>query len=157
MMNIANINYKKTLKFEERTTLITTAVTLAKQLFNNGVYGATQYAIANTIIGACTDVDMTGLTPDEKWDFICTSPIMSKIEENIGSHTLKEIYKEFDMAFQYAISTNPDTKELILALTDLLRNFNNPQHRAADREILSAFINIAQGNKDENKSEKLSG
>lgn len=123
--NYKDATYKTTLTLTERGEIIKAAVELSRTLFENEVYGATQYAIFNAIVSGCTNLNLDGATPDEKWMFYTTSDVLEVIKNALTEDVFNSLFKEFDIAMKYIVSGNNEVRRLlssILAITEATDN-----------------------------------
>ncbi|MGN0656771.1 MAG: hypothetical protein ACI4KR_08250 [Ruminiclostridium sp.] len=119
--NYKDATYKTTLTLTERGEIIKAAVELSRTLFENEVYGATQYAIFNAIVSGCTNLNLDGATPDEKWVFYTKSDVLEVVKNALSEDVFNSLFKEFDIAMKYIVSGNNEVRRLlssILAITE---------------------------------------
>lgn len=123
--NYKEATYKTALTLTERGEIIKAAVELSRTLFENEVYGATQYAIFEAIVSGCTNLNLEGETPDDKWIFFTKTDVLDVIKSALTEDVFNSLFKEFDIAMKYIVSGNNEVRRLlasILAITEASDN-----------------------------------
>lgn len=132
--NYKDATYKTTLTLTERGEIIKAAVELSRTLFDNDVYGATQYAIFNAIVTGCTNLNLDGATPDEKWMFYTTSDVLEVIKNALTEDVFNSLFKEFDIAMKYIVSGNNEVRRLLSSILAITEAPDNSEGDTSDDE-----------------------
>lgn len=155
--NYTNAEYKKVLSFDTYQAIIEGAVEQIKILYENEKYGSVNYIINNALVAGCTNINLKDATLEERWELFTQTDVLEKIRESIGIKIYDEILCQIDKALTYALSTNPETKNLMKELTSLLAKWSkqdtiSEEGIAEMKSLTETFksLNITAKNEDKN-------
>lgn len=153
--NYEKAEYKTQLTAYEYNDLVSSAVSGIIDLYDKGIYGFNSFTVNSSLVSVCTNINMSVNDPDAKVRLFEETDVLSRIVQNIGESTYNRIMNEIDLGLRYRISTNPETKQLLIELANLTRNLSEVSKNVTDdtlNSLLSSVKNvIPMVQEDENK------
>jgi len=146
--NLSKVEYKKELSFNDFQEIVDDATNTIAKLIEDGHYGSIDFMIDYTIVLGCTDISFAGADLNDIWNFLYTTNVLSNVKESIGESVYNSIVSQIHTALNYALSTNPETKGLIKALTELILKFSKTdisKNGIADLKELAGMLQNITG------------
>lgn len=153
--NYEKAEYKTQLTAYEYNDLVSSAVSGIIDLYDKGIYGFNSFTVNSSLVSVCTNIKMGINDPDVKLWLFEETDVLSRIIQSIGESIYNRIMNEIDLGLRYRISTNPETKQLLIELAKLTRNLSEVSKNVTDdmlNSLLSSVKNvIPMVQEDENK------
>lgn len=115
--NYEKINFKTELTLDERNELVKALIDVTADYYKAKSFGVVRVAQAMLIINSLTDIEVEKLNPDEVWELMTKSNIMTDIEKSLGS-MYKEMMLDVDNGVKYCLSADEQVNKFFTTLNE---------------------------------------